>query len=174
MSAMKIYKELPPWAKGVAVVGTIAIVYFTAKSFLGRVKKQAEMKANLQESTVASAELAELKRQGINPTLQPSMIQSIITSLMDAMDGCGTNESRVYENFRKLNNIADLQLLIKTWGVRYYRPCAASQPVSYAKWLWDNKAFGGSLSTWLNYELTSSEISKINDIFASKGINYKF
>lgn len=168
------YKDLPPYAKAVVVIGGIAIVYFTARSFLKKVQSQADIKKNLQESSNADKELADLRRRGINPTLSESNITAIINSLKDAMNGCGTNEERIYEDFSKLNNEADLKLLIKDWGVQYYQPCAASQPISYSKWLWNDKSFGGSLSEWLNYEMTSSEINKINDILAKKGIKHKF
>ena len=168
------YKDLPSWAKGVVVVGGIAIVYFTAKSFIKRIRTQADEKRSLQESTNADNELIDLNNRGIKPTLTDSNITSIINSLKDAMNGCGTNEKRVYDDFSKLNNEADVKLLIRNWGVQYYQPCAGSQPISYSKWLWNDKSFGGSISEWLNYDLSTSEINKVNDILAKKGIKHKF
>ena len=38
------YTELPSWAKGIVVIGGIAIVYFTTKQFIAKIKKQAESK----------------------------------------------------------------------------------------------------------------------------------
>jgi hypothetical protein len=60
------------------------------------------------------------------------------------------------------------------WGVQYYEPCAASQPISYTRWMWNDKTFGGSISAWLNYDLSTSEINKINVMLQSKGIKHKF
>ncbi len=85
-----------------------------------------------------------------------------------------TNEGMVYEQFKKLKNISDLLSLIKNFGIQYYQPCAATQPISYTKWLWNNQSFGGTLSVWLSYDLEVEEIENINSILASKNINFKF
>lgn len=168
------YKDLPSWAKGVVVVGGIAIVYFTTSSLIKRIKSQSDIKKNLQESADADNELSQLENQGVKPTISQSNIMSMINSLKEAMNGCGTNEERVYDNFKKLNNEADIKLLIRSWGVQYYQPCAGTQPISYSRWLFNDKSFGGSLSEWLNYDLKRAEINKINDILESKGIKHKF
>jgi hypothetical protein len=168
------YKELPSWAKGVVVVGGIAIVYFTAKQIIKRIRTQAERKFDLQESDSASSDLQNLAQQGIKPTISNSQIDNIINSLVEAMNDCGTNEETVYNQFKKLNNTADVYALLKRWQIRYYRPCAVSNPISFAKYQFNNKAFGGNLSTWLTYDMTATEIGKINKILSDKRINYKF
>jgi len=168
------YKDLPQWAKGVVVVGGIAIVYFTAKQIINRIRGQAERKFDLQESDSASSDLQDLAQQGVKPTLSNTQIDNIINSLVMAMNDCGTNEDAVYNQFKKLNNIADVYLLLKRWQIRYYTPCAIQSPISFAKYQFNNKAFGGNLSTWLSYDLTQSEIAKINKILSDKGIKYKF
>jgi hypothetical protein len=90
------------------------------------------------------------------------------------MNGCGANQTRIENAFKKLNNEADLKLLIRDFGVRFYTPCAISSPISYAIYLSDNKHFGGTVATWLLYDLGTSSIDKINNILASKKINFKF
>ena len=168
------YKELPSWAKGVVVVGGIAIAYFTAKQLIARIKKQAEKKFDLQESESATSDLQNLAQQGIKPTLSNTQIDNIINSLVESMNDCGTNENAIYNQFKKLNNTADVYLLLKRWQIRYYRPCAISSPISFAKYQFNDKAFGGNLSTWLTYDMTSSEILSINKILSDKKINFKF
>jgi hypothetical protein len=168
------YKELPSWAKGVVVVGGIAIVYFTSKQIINRIRNQAERKFDLQESDSASSDLQNLAQQGIKPTVSNSQIDNIINSLVESMNDCGTDENAIYNQFKKLNNTADVYALLKRWQIRYYRPCAISNPISFAKYQFNNKAFGGNLSTWLTYDMTATEIGKINKILSDKGINYKF
>ena len=168
------YQDLPSWAKGVVVVGVLGDSYILISQTISRIRKGKDMKASLVESDIAKQELLDLQRKGIHPTLQKSQIETIINSLVDAMNDCGTNTTRVYDAFKKLNNEADLKLLIQNWQVRFYHPCAASQPISYMKYLYDDKSFGGNLSTWLNYDLSSSEISNVNKILSDKKINFKF
>jgi hypothetical protein len=168
------YNGLPAWAKGVTIVGGLGIAYIIGSKIYKAIAEKAKNKTILEESESAGADLLDLQQQGINPTLSDTQIDSIINSLVEAMNDCGTDENAVLNQFKILNNIADVYLLINRWKIRYYRPCAAYQPISYAKWLWDDKAFGENLSTWLTYDLTASEINKINNILSEKGIEFKF
>lgn len=175
--AGKIYETwsgLPTWAKGVIAVGGIAVIVLTARGIISRARARKSLESNLKESNTAQSELNELSQQGVKPTMSNSEFQGIVNALVEAMNGCGTNEERIYEQFRKLNNEADVKKLISVWQVQYYQPCAASQPISYSKWLWNDKSFGGSISEWLNYELTEGEVKKVNDILKAKGIKHKF
>jgi hypothetical protein len=171
---IEYYKDLPQWAKGVVVVGGIGILYVTLSQIIRRVRQNAESKFDLQESNSAKSDLEKLAQQGIRPTLSDSQIDNIINSLVESMNDCGTDEDGVYEQFKKLNNLADVYLLLKRWEIRYYRPCAATSPISYSRYLFNDKAFGGNLSTWLTYDLGTSEIKQINKILSYKGINFQF
>jgi len=168
------YKELPQWAKGVVIVGVLGATYILISQTIKRFRDAADIRAAMEESNLAAEELKKLQAQGVNPTLTSLQIDVIIKSLEDAMNDCGTNEERVYDAFKKLNNQADLTLLVKNWAVRYYRPCAASEPISFGKYLWDNKSFGGGISTWLNFDLDASEIKKVNKILSDKRIDFQF
>jgi hypothetical protein len=168
------YKELPSWAKGAVVVGGIAISYFVISRTISRIRKAKDIKDVQRETNFANQDLLELARKGIKPTIDRTQMEIIIKSLEDAMNGCGANQTRIENAFKKLNNEADLKMLIRDFGVRYYTPCAISSPISYAIYLTDNKHFGGSLATYLNYDLSTSDINKINKILADKKINFKF
>lgn len=172
--AFQYYKDLPPWAKGVVVVGGLAVIILTINGITRRFRAQKDLKESLKESEDASAELENLQQQGVRPTLSNSEYQSIINGLITAMNGCGTDEDAVYNQMSKLKNDADVKKLISLWGVQYYEPCAASQPISYTRWMWNDKTFGGPISAWFNYDLTTTEINKINDMLQSKGIKHKF
>jgi hypothetical protein len=168
------YKDLPSWAKGVVVVGGLAIVGIAVYSVIKKLKTDAEIKKILKESEYANDQLKKLASQGIFPTLSNTQIQSMIESIRDAVAGCGTDEQRIYDVFSKLNNEADLNLLIKLFGVQSYEPCPLESQISYIKWLADNSSIGGSITQILTSELNNSELSKLNSILANKGINHKF
>jgi hypothetical protein len=171
---IEVYKGLPDWARGLTIVGGIGILFYIGYTAIRRVRNVAQLQKDLEESDTAEKELKDLKNKGVNPTLNNSQIQSIIASLVQAMSGCGSDEDMVYEAMRKLNNDADVLLLINRWGIQYYQPCPVTDPISYSMYLANPRRFGGALSNWLSNDLTSSEIKKINNILSQKGIKFKF
>ena len=171
---MKFYNDLPNWAKGVVAIGGVLIVGVFGYKIYQDVKRKKDLKQAGQSADEADTELKNLSSKGIKPTITTAQASNFSGSLVQAMNGCGTDENMIYGVFSKMKNEADVYLLIKQFGVRYYTPCPASNPVSYAKFLIDDKAFGGDLATWLSYDLTSSEIGKINSILSNNKIKYQF
>jgi hypothetical protein len=168
----KSYNDAPAWAKGILLIGGVYIGYQLVNFTLAKIKNLQDVKDVTQESNTATTELEQLAQQGIKPTLSAGQIDTNINKIVEAVNGCGTDEQAIYSVFNTLKNIADLKLLVQNWKIQYYRPCAATEPISYAKWLNNTKSYGGSLNTFLNYDLSVSEINSINNILRSKGINY--
>lgn len=171
---LKIYEDLPPWSRGVvgvtAALGIGFIIYTTYTKIRDRINLQDAKKL----SDVADSELKTLASKGVKPTLTQSQVEAMCLKLVEAMNGCGTDEKMIKQVFESLSNKADLLMLIKIFDVRYYTPCAADQPISYIKWQFNDKSFGGNLATWMSYDLSSSNISDINAILQKKKIDYKF
>lgn len=170
----KAYNELPSWSRGVVGVVTIAAIAFIGYSIYKKRKESVEKKEANVGAKEAEKELVDLRRKGVMPSYGLSQYESFAQKLAQAMDGCGTTEDSIMAVFKSMKNKADVLSLISAFGVRYYSPCAASQPISYARWVINDKTFGGSLQTWFEYDLTSGEISDINKILESKKIDYKF
>ena len=168
------YNNLPNWAKGAIAVGGVLIVGIFGYKIYQDVKRKRDLKDASQASDQADTELRNLSNQGIKPTISTSQATTLAQSLVQSMNGCGTDENKIYGVFEQLKNDADVYMLIKQFGVRFYTPCAASNPVSYAKFLYNDKAFGGDLGTWMGYDLTNAEVQKINGIFAKKKIVFRF
>lgn len=174
MSIQKSYDSLPPWARGVVgviIVGGVAVIGYTLYT---KIRDRARLQESLKLGDFAEKELLELAKKGIKATLTKTQLESLSLKLQEAMDGCGTSTTQVNQVFEELKNKADVLSLISVFSVRYYRPCAISSPISYALWLRNERAYGGNLPVWLTYDLSSSEIDKINSILASKGIDFKF
>lgn len=170
----KSYKGLPGWAKGTLAVGGLVVVAFVAYTIYKNAQKKSGLRQANKLGEDASKEVIELQKKGVMPSYGQSQYESFVLKLVLAMDGCGSDEISIYNVFEAMKNKSDVLTLIKTFGVRFYQPCAATSPISYAKWLYDNESFGGGLSTWLSYDLTDSEIQKINTILSKKGIDFKF
>ena len=69
-----------------------------------------------------------------------------------------TDEEAIYRVFGLMKNIADIILLIKSFGVRRL----------------EFSTKGASLSVHLQEDLTQKEILKLNKILSDKNINYRF
>ena len=171
---MKAYNNLPDWAKGAVAVGGLLIVGIFGYKIYQDVKRKRDLKEANQAADEADSELNKLSNQGVKPTISTSQATTLAQSLVQAMNGCGTDEKKMYGVFEQLKNDADVYLLIKQFGVRYYTPCPATNPVSYAKYLYNDKSFGGDIGTWMGYDLTGTEIQKINGILAKKKILFRF
>ena len=174
MKLYEDYKQLPPWSKGVVGVIVIGGSAIAVWAVVRGINKRKELNQANQAAVAASSELQALKARGINPTMDISEFEVLSQKLVQAMNGCGTDTSLVYDVFRAIKNDADIRQLITTFAVRYYQPCAATQPISYIRWQFNDQAFGGGLPTFLSYKLSSSDIGKINDILKSNKVNYAF
>lgn len=164
------FNQQPPVVKGVIAVGLGLLGYGLYRSL----KKKQEEKEATQAAQAAAIELEQLKQQGIVPSYSDSQFLSYANSLVEAMNGCGTDEAMIFSVFSALRNDADIRKLMVAFGLRYYQPCAVTSPISYAIWQLNDHAYGGELGTWLAYDLSSGDIAEINDILQSQGINFQF
>lgn len=164
------YNGLPPAGKVLVVAGVGVGAYLVYRHF----KKEQEKNDATKAAQAAANELATLQQQGIMPSYTDSEFKSMVDALVQAMNGCGTDETVIYDIIGRMHNDADIRKLVSTFGLQYYEPCAAISPLSYLRWQFDDQAYGGELSTWLNYFPSPGFIAHINSILASNGIHYQF
>lgn len=169
------WDKLPPWAKGVAFVGTAAVVFISGRLIYKHYKDKKDLEKANQAGVNAQRDLQVLASQGIHPSYVSSQYNTFADALRQAMDGCGTDEQAIYNIMSKMKNDADVLSLISAFAVRYYTPCAASQPVSSIINLFKGgTGYGGSIGDWFGYELTAGEMNKMNGILSTNGIRYQF
>lgn len=72
--------------------------------------------------------------------------------LVAAMEGWGTDEDAIYDVYKAMNTRSDIKQLEKTFGMQD----------------------GESLQEWLYGDLNNSEITHLNSIISSKGIDYRY
>lgn len=165
------YYEKQPGAVKVIVAAGLGLLGWSIYRSIKRKQDEAE---SLRAAQAAADELAQLQNQGVHPSYGDSQFEVFATKLVEAMTDCGTDETQVYDVFKQLRNNADIRKLISVFGVRYYTPCAALSPISYAIWQLDHKAYSGDLAYWLNYDLSEGEVGYINSILRGNGIDYQF
>lgn len=170
----KYFENLPSWSRGViSVIGVGAAAFITYQIY-SKIKNAKELAKSLAAQKLADTELADLKKQGQVPTKSTSQFEIMSAKIVEAINDCGTDEDAILSVFKSLNNRADLLLLISVFGVRYYRPCAISEPVTYLRYQIDNKSYAWGLSTFISHDLDNSEIAKLNNILQTKKIDFTF
>jgi hypothetical protein len=166
----KYYEQQPPAVKVIVVAGLGLLGYSIYRSIR---RKQDEADA-LKAAQAAAIELGVLQNKGITPSYTDSQFETWANALVQAMNGCGTDEQAIFDVIDWMANEADIRKLITVFGLRYIEPCGWHSPVEYLVYSVNDKAYGGDLTTWLYYELSSSEIAKVNEILGSKGISFRF
>ncbi len=167
---MNFYNQYKSTINVIVGVGAVLVGYTAYTNY----KRREEEKKALEGAAAAAGELATLAAQGINPSYYDSQYLTLVDQLVQAMNGCGTDEQAVYNVFRQLQNEADIRKLIVLFGIQYYEPCGWTDPIAASIFQVNDHAYGGSLSTFLNYDLSTSEIGEINGILTGKGIHFQF
>jgi hypothetical protein len=169
---MKVYTELPSWAKGVVVVGGLAVSYLAVTAILRKLKESKIKKESLSEVNGATDELQTEINKGKKPTLPRTTIDAMANAIVAASNDCGTDEKKIYAQFDKISNQADILLLVQAFGLRKKVRCPFSDDPRESFFSADTPPM--SLSAMLNSELDTTQIQTLNNKLASKGINYKF
>lgn len=126
----------------------VLIIFFVVWNRFGKSKQETE-DAN-KERDIAN----EVNNAITNSNIKLTQVQlnTLADKIYKAVKGSGTDETSIYDAMRTLQSKDDVLALIKTFGVR--------DSMTLREWLYD--------------DLNNSEISKINDIFLSKGISFSF
>ena len=159
----KYYTELPPWGKGVAIIGIGAAAYFLFQKINAtatNVKKNADAKKSLSEVT---DDISELNKNGVKPSYTDSQYRSWADSLFTCFEGFGTCFGYM-TIFQNMKNDADVLKLIQAYGVRTI-PSGKFNPMP---------DFRGTLPQALRDEVQTINIWGINQILKNRGITYKF
>ena len=174
---LKVWSDLPTWAKGVIAVGGLAAAYFAVKGIIDRVKKQSETAKAKATITEQVNELENLQNSGVKKSYNDSQYNTWADAIQKQFDGCDFSVEnailpsyfasysgyKLYTILDKLKNDADFLALSTAYDVRTYDQCG----------LWTGN-FTGNLSQAVADELTESEIEECNKLLAKKGITYRF
>jgi hypothetical protein len=179
--AYQYYTELPSWAKGIVVVGTLGVVYFLGRSILNKIQANAEVQKQMQTITSQKDEIKNLQDSGAKPSFADSQYKSWADGIVSQFKGCDivpkvplvpanflgfiTNWSGSGAYFvniiDKFKNNLDFLKLSEAYGVRSYPDCG-----------WGD--VNGTLAQAVANELDDNEIKAINKSLSKKGITYSF
>ena len=145
-------KDIPGWAKGVAVIIIIGIIAFVVykfyKDFKPRTKEQKDLEKD-QDTFV---------QQGQKPSFPRSQYKAFADTIQQENLSWDTDEKKIYNIFKQMKNDLDITLLVEAFGNR--RPQFTLNDVA--------------LVPFLNEDLSKSEIEQINNILIAKNIKFRF
>lgn len=130
---------------GVALVLVIAVVVVVWINW-GKLKSWVSSK---QEAAYYDRQIVKS-----DITLTDQQAKAVASKMYYAMKGLGTNEENLYAAFQTIGSYSDLLLVMK-----HFSELAGD---------------GESLPDWISDDCSSKEIAKINQILASKNINFSF
>ena len=169
---LRVYEGLPGWARGVVVVGGLTVTYLAVTSILKSIKAKKLEQQSQSEINQAGAELNAQINSGKGPTIQRSQAEAMSNAIVIASNGCGTDNKTIYAQFDKVNNQADILLLVDVFGLRKKERCPFTDDPRES--FWSSSTPPMSLSAMINSEMSSTEIATLNNKLATKGITYKF
>lgn len=153
-----LYKNLPPWARGVVAVSVVAGTGYAIYKIVKLLSS--EKREEKKESTAINKELESAQAQ-TGLSYPPSQYSTFANVIETAGFDVGTDEEAIYSTFRKLNNNADYLQLLTSWG----KP---------NRTIYDwGIGYDMTLPQYLRYEMDEDEIKIVNNILKSKGITYR-
>jgi hypothetical protein len=167
MKVYQYYKELPPWAKGIVVIGGAAALFFVGKKLYTIVFPSEEAKRNAELGRNINSEISNLQKfqkASYPDSVYDTLANTIYNSMRFAV---GDDYAAVQDSLKKMKNDLDVAKLIRAFGSR--QDYAFGIPVgdkmdllTYVKKELGNEYFG----------LTSYRVSNINKDWAAKKIKY--
>lgn len=147
------WKGLTSAQKFTVLVIIAVLIWILRNSIKGAVSGAANAVQNVSES-------AMLQANGIKASYPDSTYKSMATKLFDAMDGYGTDEDVIFEQFDKLKNDVDFIKLDKAFGVRTASDnlFGMIEPTDMKGWIRDD--LSPALIANLNARLKSNGVTK--------------
>ena len=175
------YKELPTWAKGVAVVGVLVAVGLVGYGIIKKLQQDAKNRAAQKKLNDVRNELENQTNQGVVRSYPKSQYNAWAGELEDQFAGCdisigapfgivsdyydlSNSGKKLYDIASKLNNDIDYLELVDSFDIRTYDDCG----------IWNGDVENVTLNEAISNELNTSEIAFINNLMKNHSISYKF
>ena len=176
----KYYKDLPSWAKGIVVVGGLAVTYIVGNTIYKKIKDlSASADAQVKLNQI-DADLSNKLNQGQQPTFDSTQYNNFADSIASAFSGCdytspiidiptkyfswSNSGIVVYNILNQFNNDVDFLALQKAFGVR-----TITKPIVCGG---DYK--DATLNSAVTQQLDNNEIISLNNLLSDKGISHRF
>lgn len=161
------WSSLPAWARATIIIIVILVVLIVVikggKKIIGKLFDK-EGASDKEDVSDVQKEINKLKREGETFPHSQAQYSTWAASLNEGFDGCGTSNTWMTV-FGEMKSDIDVLALIASYGIRDYDGC---------NWEGDFGDKNTTLPQAITSELSASEISKINAMFAKNSIKYRF
>ena len=174
----KVYEGLPNWARGVVVIGGVAIAYTIGNTIYKRLQRLKSDAEEQQKLIQVQIEIDKNKKNGVQPSYNDVQFNNLADAAQNAFTNCRLSiipcptylplcQSNSYKEFypivEQLKNDADFLQLQKIFGVR-----------TISKQIYCGGDIRMNLATLVKDQLNNFEIEGLNRILKGNSITYRF
>lgn len=165
----KFYRELPPWAKGVVVVGGGLVLFMVGKRVYKSVFPSESDKRNRQLFNDVGKEIVKYQNSGQLASFPDSQFETFANTIYNSMRfAAGDDYDTVELTMKKMKNNLDVAKLLKAFGKRqdYFFGIPTGDPMDLFTYV--QKELGNDFAGLTNYR-----VRNINADWKKKGITYQ-
>ena len=169
MKVYQYYKDLPPWAKGVVVVGGALVVYLVGSRVYRAVFPTEAQKKNRELEKNIDSEISKMQGNGKKASFSDSNYNTFANTIYNSMRfAVGDDYATVESTLKRMKNDLDVAKLIKAFGLKqdYFFGLPAGDKMDLFTFV--QKELGNEYGGLTNYR-----VKKINEDWTKKGITYQ-
>ena len=169
MKVYQYYKDLPPWAKGVVVVGGALVVYLVGSRVYRAVFPTEAQRKNRELEKNIDSEISKLQGNGKKASFSDSNYNTFANTIYNSMRyAVGDDYATVVSTLKRMQNDLDVAKLIKAFGLKqdYFFGIPAGDKMDLFTYI--QKELGNEYGGFTNYRVT-----QINEDWKKKGISYQ-
>ena len=169
MKVYQYYKDLPPWAKGVVVVGGALVVYLVGSRVYRAVFPTETQRKNRELEKNIDSEISKLQGNGKKASFSDSNYNTFANTIYNSMRyAVGDDYGTVEVTLKKMQNDLDVAKLIKAFDVKqdYFFGIPAGDKMDLFTYI--QKELGNEYGGLTNYR-----VKRINEDWKKKGISYQ-
>ena len=169
MKVYQYYKDLPPWAKGVVVVGGAVVVYLVGSRVYRAVFPTEAQRKNRELEKNIDSEISKLQGNGKKASYSDSNYNTFANTIYNSMRfAVGDDYSTVESTLKRMKNDLDVAKLVKAFGVKqdYFFGLPTGDKMDLFTYI--QKELGNEYGGLTNYR-----VKRINEDWSKKGISYQ-
>ena len=181
--ALKVYEDLPNWARGIVVVGGLVVLYVVGNTIYKKIQTLSSGVDAQTKLNQVNEDLNNKISQGQQATFNSTQYNNFADSIAASFSGCdwsspiipistslpiiggfSNSGSTLYNILYQFNNDVDFLALQKAFGNRTITK----------SWVCGGDYTNVDLETAVQNQLNNSEISGINDMLSKRNITLRF
>ena len=169
MKAYQYYKDLPPWAKGVVVVGGAVVVYLVGSRVYRAVFPTEAQRKNRELEKNIDSEISKMQGNGKKASFSDSNYNTFANTIYNSMRfAVGDDYGTVESTLKRMKNDLDVAKLIKAFGLKqdFFFGLPAGDKMDLFTYI--QKELGNEYGGLTNYR-----VKRINEDWSKKGITYQ-